>query len=259
MSPARPPEIARNEGGACRWPLMAVPQTGPSECPANASNGIIVLVMYGAEVITDECVRAASDGSAEALARVLEDLQPQTRLMVAARLSPTPCQLEDVEDIVQEIELALTSGITGLEDKSVDGLRAYLSGIVTKNVALFLRRAAQNGGVNRNARSLDATIGVLSNAGALWQFLSSSGTSPLSAAERADQAARLLLELGRLKEEHREVITLAFFDQLPPGEIGRRLGRSREAASMLLLRAIQTLRRNLGVLSQTRKLRGVQA
>jgi RNA polymerase sigma factor (sigma-70 family) len=206
--------------------------------------------MFGAEAITEQSIQAAADGSAEALADVLEALQPQIRLMVAARLSATPSQLNDVEDIVQEVVMALTAALARLENRTVDGLRAYVSAIVSNKVATFLRGAVKNGGGDRGARSLDTTIGSLSNAGPLWQFLSASGTSPLSAADRADKAARLIAELGRLKEDHREVITLAFFDQLSLSEIGARLNLSRQAASMLLLRAVRILRKNMPGLAE---------
>jgi RNA polymerase sigma factor (sigma-70 family) len=104
--------------------------------------------------------------------------------------------------------------------------------------------------------SLDSTVGVFSNAGPLWQFLSVSGTSPHSAVERAELAAQLIAELGRLKPQHREVITLAFFDQLPVSEIAAQMGVSRPAASMLLIRAVQTLRRHMTGSSRVAKADG---
>lgn len=81
-------------------------------------------------------------------------------------------------------------------------------------------------------------------------MLSASGTSPLSAADRFDCLQNVLGELGQLNERHREIITLAFFDQLATGEIADRLGISRPAASMLLIRAIKALRRRVTGSSQ---------
>lgn len=54
-----------------------------------------------------------------------------------------------------------------------------------------------------------------------------------------------MLELGNLKPEHREAITLAFFDQMTTREIAERMGMSRPAASMLLLRAVTALRHRM--------------
>lgn len=198
--------------------------------------------MFGAAQMTDHAVREAVTGSREAVDRLVAGVHPQVRLMVAVRLSPVPRQIEDAEDIVQESLAALSSSISRLETVSVDGLRSYLSGIVARQVALYLRNRNHPPGAVGLVCSLETTVGDLSNVGPLWQFLSSSGTSPLSAADRADQARRLLVELGRLKAIYRDVITLAFFDQLEPREIGTRLGLTRRAASMLLLRAIRVLR-----------------
>lgn len=198
--------------------------------------------MFGAAQLTDQIVRDAVAGSRDALGRILDQIGPQVRLMVAARLSPRLSQIQDAEDLVQESLGALTRSICKLEAASVDGLRSYLSGIVAHQVAAYLRRRDSGGAAGRVQQSLDSAVSALSEVGPLWQFLSYSGTSPLSAADRADQARRLFVELGKLKAVYREVIALAFFDQLEPREIGARLGLSRRAASMLLLRAVRVLR-----------------
>jgi RNA polymerase sigma factor (sigma-70 family) len=83
------------------------------------------------------------------------------------------------------------------------------------------------------------------SAGPLWQVLSQSGISPLSAADQNHRLNEVMAGLGQLKAEHREVITLAFFDQLPTREIGERMSITPAAASMLLIRAVKTLRRDL--------------
>jgi hypothetical protein len=93
--------------------------------------------------------------------------------------------------------------------------------------------------------SLDTTVADFSEVGPLWKFLSISGRSPLSGAGLTDQVSLVLSELGRLKDEHREVITLTLFDQLTTAEVAERLGISRRAASMLFLRAIRSLRRRV--------------
>ena len=67
---------------------------------------------------------------------------------------------------------------------------------------------------------------------------------------------RLISALGRLHEQQREIVTLAFFDQLPVSEIARQQGISRAASSMLLLRAVQTLRRSMTSSSDAEKEHG---
>ena len=197
--------------------------------------------MFGTAELTDETVRAASEGAQSDLGRVLEAMFHQVRLMVVARLSPAPACLGTVEEVTQQVMVALATGISRLENRTAVGLKAYASGIVIHKVSDALGGRI-DGKAGPGVVSLDSTVTSLSQAGPLWQFLSVSGTTAPSAAERSEQAARLIHELGRLKPEHREVITLAFFDQVPMSEIAGRMSISRPAASMLLIRAVQVLR-----------------
>jgi len=194
-----------------------------------------------ASYLTDEIVAAAASGAESASATIASALSEQSRLMVAARLIPNAAQAQAVEDIAQLSVASLTTSLTRLEKRTVNGLKAYFSGIVAHKVADYLRQR----GPKEGQVSLDTTIHRMSHAAPLWQLLSASGTSPLSAVDRADQIVLMMNELGKLKPEHRNVITLAFFDQLPTGEIARKLDVSRPAASMLLIRAIKALRRNM--------------
>ncbi|UCD75794.1 MAG: sigma-70 family RNA polymerase sigma factor [Phycisphaerales bacterium] len=213
--------------------------------------------MYGAADIDDEIVRLAAEGSRPELGRIMEALEPQLHLMVSARLSPTPAQFHAAEDIKQQVLLAVTTGVGGLRNRTVSGLKAYVSGIVMRTVAEFLRQRGKRGAAPKGAGSLDSVIAGLTHAGPLWQFLSASITSPPTAAGRAEQLGQLMSELGRLKPEYRKAITLAFCDQLPTSEIARQMDLSPRAASMLLLRAVRALRRNMEILSRIEKANAV--
>jgi len=211
--------------------------------------------MFGAGNLTDEVVCNAAAGAQEDLACVLEVLEPQVRLMIAARLSPKAGQFHAIDDIAQRVLVALTTGISRLKNRSTSGLKAFLSGIVARKVSDFIK-GRDEGRAVLVAGSLDSTVSSFSHAGPLWQFLSATGATPRSAVEHAEQVATLMAELGRLKEEYRQVITFAFFDQLPMREVARRLRVSRPAASMLLVRAVRTLRRNMTGSSKVRQSHG---
>ncbi|MCP3902536.1 MAG: sigma-70 family RNA polymerase sigma factor [Planctomycetes bacterium] len=195
--------------------------------------------MFGAAGLNDELVRAASEGSQTARDRILEALAPQLRLMVAARLSPTPARFHAAEDVVQEVSVALAGARQKLRHRTVGGLRAYASAIADRKVCDLLRRRVRQ----RAVRSLDSTIADLSRWVPRWCLISAGTHTPRSKAERIELTAQLMGELGRLEREQREIITLAFFDQLPTSQIAERLGVSRGAACMRLMRAIRTLRR----------------
>ena len=201
--------------------------------------------MFGAAELSDEVVAAAAaEGSHAGLARVCEALLPQVRLMVWTRLMPTPVQATAMDDVTQEVMLALTEGISRLETRTVAGLKAFVSGIVAHKVADRLKRPDTEKGAQR-PRSLDSTVATFSRAGPLWQFISNGGTSPSSAAGRTELAEKFFAELGKLKPEYREVITLALVDELATRDIGQRMNMSRNAAAMLLKRACKALRRRM--------------
>jgi len=206
--------------------------------------------MFGAADITDELVASSVDGSEQDTDYILRAIEPKIRLMVTARLSATPAQYHAVQEITHLAMVGLGDGIGRLRKRTVAGLKAFASGIVSRKVSDYLKRRGGGDLVGPAPRSLDSTATAISGASPLWQILSADGTSPASAADRADCLAGLLEELGRLRPEYREIITLAFFDQLPTREIAERMGISRPAASMQLIRAVKTLRRNLTGSSQ---------
>lgn len=203
---------------------------------------IELLNMCGAEGLSDETVRGAVSGVMADRERVAEALLSQVRLMVAARLSPNPGRFDVLDDIAQIVMVAVAESLPRLENRTVGGLRALVSVIVQRRVADFLRGRNHGSPNQRPMVSLETTITDASQVGPLWQFLSAGGLSPSSAAGQSDQISVVLTALGQLKSEYREVIALALIDQLATSEIARQLGVSRRAASMLLLRAIRSLR-----------------
>ena len=201
--------------------------------------------MYGAQQLADDNVERAAAGGDADRARIAEALEAQVRAMVTARLSPHPGQFDAAEEIAQQAMVAVVESLPRLTNRTVGGLRSLVSVIVARRVADFLRGKKRSKLGGRHVASLDSTVANRSSAGPLWQFLSGSWTSPLSAAARAEQTARLLTELDDLKPAYRSVITLAFFDGLAMRDVGAQLGMSREAASMLLRRAVRALGENM--------------
>lgn len=212
--------------------------------------------MNGVEHLSDDTVRAAAGGVRSEIERVLQALQSQVRAMVIARLSVSPARFDAVEEISQSAMISIADAIPTLENHTVVGLKSFVSVIVSRRVTDYLRqkRRANLGG--KRLTSLDTTMACMSDVGPLWAFLSAGGPSPLSALRQADQVSVVLDELGRLKTEHREVIVLALLDQLTTKEIARRLDISRRAASMLLLRAVRSLRERVMDASQARRTHG---
>lgn len=181
-------------------------------------------------------------GAGQAIDHLVAVMNDRLKLMVYARLKPTSGQHSAVEEIAQQSMLALLGGLPDLKERTVGGVRSFASTIVARRVADYLRDPAGVGRGRAAPASLDSTVAGFSAAGPLWQALSGTMTSPLSAAEREDLFGRAMGELKLLREEYRTIITLAFFDQLTTRQIAEQIGVSRQAAAMTLLRAIRALR-----------------
>lgn len=197
---------------------------------------------FGAEGLSDELIRAAASGSVQDREHVFAALAPQVRAMVSVRLAATRLQADIVDEISQQVLMALTESFTRLQGSGADGLRAFVSGIVTHKVADFLRGKPS---ITGQARSLTTTVDSRSSVVMLCDLLSASGLSPRSAAARAELASHVCEVLDSLKPEYKEIIVMVFFDQLTITQIAKQSGVSRPAASMLLMRAMRKLRNEL--------------
>jgi RNA polymerase sigma factor (sigma-70 family) len=199
--------------------------------------------MFGTESITDELLGSACRGCASDREKVVNALADQVRIMVRGRLVPTPAQQPVAEDLAQQALLDISAALPDLRVPTVEVLKSIASTIVSRRVIDYLRSGdhARAGEI----RSLDSSVHDLSRSSPLWSILSASGLSPKSAAQQNEAIGRLMMELGSLKPLYREVIVFAFFDQLDIGQIAERFDISRSSASMLLIRAMRTLRRNL--------------
>lgn len=188
--------------------------------------------------ITDDVVQTAVRDDDHARARLLEAAVPQLRGMVLARLATDPNRWNAAEDILQEVLVALADGLGRLETATAAGYFAFQSAIVTHKVMDHFRAHA----TARSARRVVDAGPDVSSVAPLLSILAATGPSPSSLAMRKETVAGLIDELGRLRESHRDVITLAVFDHLDTHEIGRRLDISRTSAANLLARAIEALR-----------------
>lgn len=199
--------------------------------------------MFGAEAVTDAQVLGAAHGSEPDREAIAQALAPQVRAMVLVRLAPGINQDHSVEDLNQQALMDIIAGLPTLRNPVVAALKRFASTVVSRRVADFIKsgRVAQG----RAAASLDSSIAALSSVTFMKDLVAASDASPRSLAARAEQTRAIMEEMGRLKPDYRTAIALAFFDQLPIGDIAEHFGISRPAASMLLLRAVRTLRRNL--------------
>jgi len=82
--------------------------------------------------------------------------------------------------------------------------------------------------------------------GELVDLLRKTMTSPSEAVRRDERFDRLEKALEHLSPDHRRVIFLARVQELDTEEVARKMGRTPEAVSMLLYRALLKLRAAFG-------------
>ena len=181
---------------------------------------------------------AARSGEQVAIDRLLRDALPRIRVMVRARLSPRLADEAELEDLAQDVLVALAKGITKISSSQPAVYRSYLSRIVHNRVASWLR--ARERSVLRAAASLDR--GSPSSASRALIEISAGIGTPSDAALQRELSSIALQELSRLAERQRDALILTLFDGLDTAELARTLDLSREAAAMLVLRAVRSLR-----------------
>jgi RNA polymerase sigma-70 factor (ECF subfamily) len=81
------------------------------------------------------------------------------------------------------------------------------------------------------------------------------GTSPSKGPSRQERLQRFQRALESLRPEDREVIVLVSVKGIPVKDVAKRMGRSPEATSMLLLRAMRKLKAAFGETESTDSLR----
>ena len=171
----------------------------------------------------------ARAGDREALELAFERMRPRLEKWIALRLGSHLKHRLDVEDLVQE---TLTHAFLSLPDFNPTHPRA---------VFRWLYQVAEN----RIRDGYDKVTAAKRNPERereLHSRLEASWTSPSMNAARREDHERLLELLGRLADNHREIIRLVRIEELSYAEAGERLGISTKNASVRLVRALKAMR-----------------
>ena len=195
-------------------------------------------------------IARACSGRQDALSELLTTLRPRVQVMILARLSQHSDRQNATDEIAQEVLLGVSETLSQLRDQSVKGFRAWLSVMVSHKVSDFFRKHRQRSFGNIKPQGL--TEPMSSHLGTIWQGISKRDPTPSSRAATAEASGVMMEELGHLREDYRQAITLAFFDQLNSTEVGEIMGMKRTAAAMLIMRAVEQLRRRLECLEDSR-------
>jgi len=183
---------------------------------------------------THDLIQRVKDGDTQAFAGLFDKYRGRLAVLIHYRLGQDLRRLVDVDDVVQETLMKAYRDIARFEYRSPGSFMNWLARIA-EHVMADLGRSQ-----GRQKREAE-----------LVRFRSESnpaGAEPVDSMTpsrifRENEAlTRLIEELDQLPEDYRTVIQLAKVEGLTTTAIGERLGKSNEAASLLLHRAIKRFR-----------------
>lgn len=182
-----------------------------------------------------ELLDRARDGSREALDLLFERSAGKLLALIRLRMGRSLRARLESRDLLQLTFLKAFERIGELRSTDAASLMAWLARIAENEIrdqATFHHRQRRDAG---REVALDEP-GTVRDLQLVERVRSASSRLVLS-----EQAERLERALENLDEHYREVILLRRFEELSYAEIGRRLGKTPDAARMLFSRAMAAL------------------
>lgn len=193
---------------------------------------------------TDDLLDLAAAGDRPAREELLERHRKRLTRMVAVRLDRRLAARLDPSDVVQE---ALAEADRRLDDYLRERPMAYypwLRRLAGERLAKAHRRHTAG---RRNVGREEPPALPDESAALLADRLLAPDTDPARAALRRERRQRVRALLDRLSAGDREVLVLRFLERLSTAETAAVLGISPGAVRLRLMRALERLRRGLGV------------
>jgi RNA polymerase sigma-70 factor (ECF subfamily) len=185
---------------------------------------------------------AARRGDSESFGQLLEAYRSYLLAVASAEIETAARPKAASSDIVQETFLEAHRLFSRFEGNDAEVFRAWLRGILINKLNKLHERYfnVQKRQVRRE-RSLDD-----SDDGPLRDVLPAAEAPPSSEAIRNEEARLVGRALKRLPEAQRNVLVWRHWEGATFAEMGRRLGRSEDAARMLYGRAMERLQEEIG-------------
>ena len=184
---------------------------------------------------TFDLLDRARAGGDDALSLLFERYRRRLVVLIQCKLGPEWRGRLDAEDLVQETLLRAYRDLAGFTYRSPGSFVHWLSAIADHVIADAVRyqdremRRAQEIVRFRSASNPDGPEPV-------------DATTPSRVFAQEERLGRLLKTFDELPEQYREVLMLAKVEGLTIEEISERLGKPRQAVSLLVFRAARRLR-----------------
>ncbi len=184
----------------------------------------------------EACLRAARDGSPDALGQALEAFR-RYLLQVAREEIDAALQAKGgASDLVQETFLEAARDFRAFQGRSPAEFRAWLRVLLLRRVGKLGRRFRHT---RKRAVGCEVALDAAAQAGA-------QRPTPSEAVSAGEELERLHRVLDGLPEDYRTVVRLRYQEGRSFEEIGPLMGRTANAVRLLWLRAIERVRQELG-------------
>jgi len=189
-------------------------------------------------------IERAIRGDADALTALLENIGPEVRRQLTARIPAQWRSLLSDDDVMQQTYADAFRSIRQFTPLGDGAFRAWLASLADCNLrdAIKMLEAEKRGG---GWRKIDAIQGNDSYVN-LFELLSSSGTSPTRQAARGEIEDRMRLAVDTLPEAYKAVVRMVDLEGQSAAIVAGIIGRSPGAVHMLRQRAHDRLKETLG-------------
>jgi RNA polymerase sigma-70 factor (ECF subfamily) len=201
--------------------------------------------------VSDLLARARRNEAGE-LDRLFQLCRNYLGLMARAHVETWLQAKVDASDLIQQTLLEAYRDFGRFRGTTEAEWLAWLRRILAHNAANFVRQ--YRGTEKRQARREVPLAGPAdTDGGKGFGDPADSGESPSQMLLRKERELLVADALEQLSPDHREVIILRNLQRLPFQEVAERMGRSRPAAQMLWMRAIEKLQQILAAMSDVTK------
>ena len=173
------------------------------------------------------------------LGRHLDGFREYLRLLARLQLSARLTGKIDLSGVVQQTLLEAYQAGDGFPSGAAQQA-AWLRRALANNLTDDIRRLGSRGQERVEERSLEQALEASSARLEAW--LVSEESTPGRAAVHKEQLARLAGALLELPDDQRVAVELHHLEGQALADVGRRLGRSREAVAGLVFRGLKKLR-----------------
>jgi RNA polymerase sigma-70 factor (ECF subfamily) len=183
-------------------------------------------------------LQPARAGSSEALGRVLESCRQYLLLIANEELDPELRAKVGPSDLVQESLLKAQQHFGQLQGSSEEDVLAWMRRILLNHLANVREhyRSTQKREIGR-----ETPLSAIGN-GSGQKQLATGEPSPSKQAAAEERSEELERAMAQLPEHYREALRLRHQEHCTFAEMGRRTGRSAEAARKMWARAVEQLK-----------------